>query len=208
MVKNRSKHSNTNKVVRYASIMPRFCGYFIDHIILGVLMGIIVGAYGMFSGNDLMIEDSVLILVIVSLVYYSLFVSSRWQATPGMRMIGLSVSTEDHHKLNLLLSAVRYILYLVNLSIVSLIVLFCGKMLITNILINNTQSEEILEFGKNGDLQADIIEMTTQIDMQTLFIIFTVGLLAKAFLMALPMMLTKKKQMLYDYVGKIVVTNK
>lgn len=203
---NKAKNINNSLVgIRYTTIFPRFSSYFIDQIIIGMVIGLLAAGYGWLSGKDSVFEENLYAYFIISMLYYSLFISSNWQATPGMRFIGLYVTTTKYQKLDIILALIRYILYIVNLLIAAFIALFIGKLIMAIILCDNESAIDLAIFGPNGKMQANLLEMTTQISSQTVTLILGIVLLLKMILIALPMFYTKRKQTLYDYIANIAV---
>ncbi|MEQ9115626.1 MAG: RDD family protein [Rickettsiales bacterium] len=191
--------------VRYAHIFPRFSSYFIDQILIGVIIGLFAGAFSFLSGRDSVFEENFYAYFVISLLYYSLFISGRWQATPGMRMIGLYVANEKKEKLDILTAIIRYVLYVANVLIATFISLFVAKVSMAITMCDNNISLVTEVFGKNGKLAGTMVDMTNQIDPRTISIILGISIVVKLLLIATPMFYTKHRQTLYDIFTKSVV---
>lgn len=76
----------------YASRPERFFAYLIDTLILLVPGSLVVSLLG---GEDVAVVG----VFLVSLVYYTYFTASRWQATPGKRVLNLYVTRTDDRAL-------------------------------------------------------------------------------------------------------------
>lgn len=200
-----SKEKKSHPAIRYATIFPRFSSYFIDQVFIGVIIGLFAGAFSFLSGRDSVFEENFYAYFTISLLYYSLFITSKWQATPGMRMIGLYVTNEKKEKLDILMAIIRYVLYLSNLLIAGFIALFMAKVAIAVALCRNEQTSALEIFGKGGKFEGAFIDMTSNITSREAAIILGFSIILKLLIIAVPMFYTKHKQTLYDYLAKIVV---
>lgn len=70
----------------YAGFWIRFVAAFIDGILCLVINMPIVFLFGPDSGISNLLSG------VAGLLYYTLFVSSEWQATPGKRALGLAIT--------------------------------------------------------------------------------------------------------------------
>ena len=76
----------------YAGRAERFFAYLIDALIL-LVPGTLVVA--LLDSADVAVVG----VFLVSLSYYTYFTASRWQATPGKRMLSIYVARVDHQPL-------------------------------------------------------------------------------------------------------------
>lgn len=192
-----SKHKTP--VIRYAGIFSRFSSYFIDQIIIAVMVGILGGIYSWVLSNDTEFAAHLPIYLLVAFLYYILFTSGNWQATPGMRMVGLYVVDKNYKKLDIISAIVRFILYMINLVLVAFIALFIGKLLSVMMSGGSASVTDVLVFNQSGKLQGELVEMKASVSSGAMSFIIAVVVFIKAFLIALPMFLTAKRQTLYDY---------
>ncbi len=95
------KHTLPN----YANRPERFFAYLIDTIILLAPGSLIVALL-----NEARI--AVIGVFLVSLGYYTYFTASRWQATPGKRMLNLYVARTDHRPLSLRDAVERFLAFI------------------------------------------------------------------------------------------------
>lgn len=112
--------------VRYAGFWIRLLAYFIDAIIINIVVAIISFAAGALigvAGNSLHDSEKVatiaggvgaIIGLICVFVYYVVFCSGRWQATPGKRMLGIHLITVGGEKVGGWLALGRYLAYIIS----------------------------------------------------------------------------------------------
>jgi uncharacterized RDD family membrane protein YckC len=113
--------------VKYAGFWIRLGAYLIDFVILNILAGVaglIIGVVIVLSGNlDADIGSGgdpitralpALIGLGVVLLYYILFPSGAWQATPGKRICGIHIIRADGGRVSGLLGLGRYLAYIVS----------------------------------------------------------------------------------------------
>jgi uncharacterized RDD family membrane protein YckC len=112
--------------VRYAGFWIRFLAYFIDAIIINIVVAIISFAAGALiglAGNGLHDSEKVasiaggvgaIIGLICVFAYYVVFCSGRWQATPGKRMLGIHLITVGGEKVGGWLALGRYLAYIIS----------------------------------------------------------------------------------------------
>ncbi len=140
--------SNTNhfvESVRYAGTMRRIFAAFLDFLFISAIAGIIalpIGAcifYGVFGANftatiigGILAVIAYLFASILPVVYYAIFESSGWQATPAKRLLGLQVCTVDGQRFTFwgavaryLLQGIFYVVLLLIVTVVLKVVLFC-----------------------------------------------------------------------------------
>ena len=94
---------NTQKLV-YAGRLERLLANFIDSIILAIPTAIIASFIG---GSPLII----IILFLSELLYYTAFEGSRWQATPGKRLMNIYVLRLNGKPLGQIEALERFIAY-------------------------------------------------------------------------------------------------
>ena len=96
--------------MRYGGFWLRVIAYIIDIIPLGVILVVLT----LLLGGDLMSEDEDpfglvdLANLIVGLVYFIGFESSKYQATPGKMALGLIVADSDGRRISPARAAGRY----------------------------------------------------------------------------------------------------
>ncbi len=114
------------KSVEYAGFWRRFVAYVVDRVIIGVPFSIIILAFMVPSiislcSNSLSPEDFPLtivtfilgwlwliaLVVIVHVLYFALFESSRLQATPGKLLIGIVVTDLQGQRVSFLRALAR-----------------------------------------------------------------------------------------------------
>jgi uncharacterized RDD family membrane protein YckC len=109
----------------YAGFWYRFLAWLIDIVILGVVQGtlgmivLMVSAVFAFRGGDFSAASFafffgaygvvVLASIVVSLLYFALSESSRWQGTLGKLAMGLKVTDADGHRLSFPHALMRYV---------------------------------------------------------------------------------------------------
>jgi uncharacterized RDD family membrane protein YckC len=90
---------------KYGGFWRRFAAFLIDGIILYLslfMVGFVLGiALAIGNGNgDAVGSVAWLLGVIGSWLYYALFESSAWQATPGKKALDLKVTTEQGERIS------------------------------------------------------------------------------------------------------------
>jgi uncharacterized RDD family membrane protein YckC len=125
----------------YAGFWIRFFAYLLDviilYVILLVIMVVVALAMGLaFHGSASGIEAqrtaagviSVVTMILgttISIAYFVLFLSGKWQATPGKRLLGIHVIAVNGEKIGGWLAFRRWLTY-----IVSALPLYVGFMVI------------------------------------------------------------------------------
>ncbi len=193
--------------IRYAKAIHRISSFFLDQIIIGVLIGILAGLYGFLSSDHSVFEENYLAYFIISILYYGLCLSSKWQATPGMRAIGIYIATEDFQKLHITQTMIRYILFCLNIIIVGFISIFFGKVLIEIFNCNNYYELDLDAFLNNNEM-IDIREKIALLSQKSMTYLLGSIFIFKLLLLYAPIFFTTKKQALYDYIGSYVVIKK
>ena len=89
----------------YAGRLERLLAYLIDTIIL-----VVPAMYfaSLLHGDPIVTP----LCFIASLAYYSYFTASRWQATPGKRLLGIYIIRTDNRMLNLRDGAERFLAFI------------------------------------------------------------------------------------------------
>jgi uncharacterized RDD family membrane protein YckC len=114
----------------YAGFWYRFLAWLIDIIILGVVLGalgaviMVVSAIFALRGSDFPASSLALIFgaygvvivtnIVLSLLYFAVSESSRWQATIGKLALGLKVTDANGKRLSFLHALARYIAHIVS----------------------------------------------------------------------------------------------
>jgi uncharacterized RDD family membrane protein YckC len=104
----------------FASLRLRFLAFLLDYLVISaylvllVVMGVLIrsspfsDAFGALFANPLSAEATAFVLLVVPVIlYFALFESSMWQASPGKRKMGLQVTNEHGAPLTLPWSLVR-----------------------------------------------------------------------------------------------------
>jgi uncharacterized RDD family membrane protein YckC len=112
------------RVIPFAGFWIRLAAYIIDFAIIQVTvgiasftLGIVIGVVGVASKMDQQGVQSFagilggLVGVVLTLLYYSRFPASRWQATPGKRLLNLYIIRTDGKRVGAWLALGRYFAY-------------------------------------------------------------------------------------------------
>jgi uncharacterized RDD family membrane protein YckC len=107
--------------VVYAGFWLRLFAYVIDSLLLGVTAGVVILGPLMASGaipsdNPWMIYTNTsrqflalrLLILMVQWVYFALFESSPWQASPGKKVLGLMVTDVEGKRISFARATARY----------------------------------------------------------------------------------------------------
>jgi uncharacterized RDD family membrane protein YckC len=105
---------------RYASFWLRFVAYIIDSFIIYIIVipisfiiGFLIGIISLTIGGDptfitLVSETTGSAIGIITFIsYYAMFEQSRWQATPGKRLIGIKVVAENDERISIKRALIR-----------------------------------------------------------------------------------------------------
>jgi uncharacterized RDD family membrane protein YckC len=90
----------------YAGAAERLFAYLIDSMILIVPTAIIASILGGQSA-------ALIVSFLCSLAYFTYFISSPWQATPGNRLLSIYVARTDYHTLTPRDAVERFLAYLI-----------------------------------------------------------------------------------------------
>lgn len=123
----------------YVGFWLRLAAYFVDYIIvnlatlpLSLVVGVVLGAVMKGQGQDTDTISTVSAVVggvlglVVTLLYHAGFLASRWQATPGKRLLGMHVVRTDGQRIGWLLGLGRYLSYILSSLILGIGFLMIG----------------------------------------------------------------------------------
>lgn len=104
----------------YAGRLERFAAFLIDKFILLVptmlLAGLFVPEAATESDDTVLLPSELGLLVVIELLctlaYFTWFVGSRWQASPGQRIMGMHVVHADGSPLDLRDAAARFLAFI------------------------------------------------------------------------------------------------
>ncbi len=111
------------KSIAYAGFWFRAVAYFLDTATLGFVLGGIVlrpillknhvgpsvqDAWKFYSGDSPQATALLLLIQLVSWLYFAAFESSPWQATPGKKVLGLLVTDLEGRRLSFIRASGRY----------------------------------------------------------------------------------------------------
>lgn len=113
---------------QFAGFWIRFGAYLIDSIIIGVVMGVLFAiVIGMVAGmmNSASSDDQgtaiglatvffYLVEFVVIGTYFTAFTASKWQATPGKRLVGIYVVRADGQRVGAGLAFGRWLSYFIS----------------------------------------------------------------------------------------------
>lgn len=97
----------------YAGRLERFIANLIDTAILVVLAGMAATFFISTdtSGKAVMAPVSLLVIFLLNAAYYTAFISSSWQASPGQRIMNMYVRKVDGRKLTQRDALERFLAY-------------------------------------------------------------------------------------------------
>lgn len=127
-----------DKPIKYGGFWIRFVAYFIDGVInniIGIIIGFILGltaGFGMAATDTvadpanmaLLRLSSFFLSLIATWLYFALFHSSKYQATPGKMLFGLIVTDSNYQRISFWHATGRFFA-----TILSTITLFIGFMI-------------------------------------------------------------------------------
>jgi uncharacterized RDD family membrane protein YckC len=111
------------KSIVYAGFWFRAAAYFLDTSTLGFVLGGIVlrpillknhvgpsfqDAWKFYTGDSPQATALLLLIQLASWLYFAAFESSRWQATPGKKVLGLRVTDLEGRRLSFIRASGRY----------------------------------------------------------------------------------------------------
>jgi uncharacterized RDD family membrane protein YckC len=111
------------KSIVYAGFWFRAAAYFLDTSTLGFVLGGIVlrpillknhvgpsfqDAWKFYTGDSPQATALLLLIQLASWLYFAAFESSRWQATPGKKVLGLRVTDLEGKRLSFIRASGRY----------------------------------------------------------------------------------------------------
>ncbi|MBP9773477.1 MAG: RDD family protein [Candidatus Peribacteraceae bacterium] len=95
----------------YASFLLRLAANIVDRVFISFIFGII--AKGILWQYPRALDEHVflffLLLLVISVLYFSVFESSKWQATPGKKIYHLKVGDIHGHRISFGRALGRYI---------------------------------------------------------------------------------------------------
>lgn len=89
----------------YAGFWRRVGAYFIDSLVVGIPLAIIFSAAG-YKDND---AGPGLISALIGFLYFTLFESSKHQATPGKMALGIIVTDLNGHRISYQKAVIRWL---------------------------------------------------------------------------------------------------
>ncbi|HEV3482485.1 MAG TPA: RDD family protein [Candidatus Acidoferrales bacterium] len=111
------------KSIVYAGFWFRAAAYFLDTSTLGFVLGVTVlgpilrnnhvgssfqDAWKFYTGDSPQATALLLLVQLASWLYFATFESSRWQATPGKKVLGLLVTDLEGKRLSFIRASGRY----------------------------------------------------------------------------------------------------
>ncbi len=121
--KNPAGNIPARKSIVYAGFWFRAAAYFLDTSTLGFVLGGIVlrpillknhvgpsfqDAWKFYTGDSPQATALLLLIQLASWLYFAAFESSRWQATPGKKVLGLRVTDLEGRRLSFIRASGRY----------------------------------------------------------------------------------------------------
>ncbi len=121
--KNPAGNIPARKLIVYAGFWFRAAAYFLDTSTLGFVLGGIVlrpillknhvgpsvqDAWKFYTGDSPQATALLLLIQLVSWLYFAAFESSPWQATPGKKVLGLRVTNLEGKRLSFIRASGRY----------------------------------------------------------------------------------------------------
>ncbi len=111
------KKNPASQKYEHAGFLIRLVAYILDSIIIGLgslFLGLCIGlVYGVYQGLGLtppLVEFWLGVLdILIPLLYFSLFHSSMWQATPGKRLVGIMVTDMNYKRITPERAVVRWL---------------------------------------------------------------------------------------------------
>jgi uncharacterized RDD family membrane protein YckC len=117
----------------YAGRGERFLAYLLDALFILIPTRLVAGLFITTDANGEMTVDAIFypIMFLINLVYYAAFTASRWQATPGKRLVGIRVVRVDGARLDALDATERFLAFTLPFTplYVSILSPAIGKML-------------------------------------------------------------------------------
>lgn len=107
-----------NKEIKYAGFWLRFFAGALDLFLIALGMGLTVTLFAVVSLGHFWLLPSFIVFMCLSFagvfffigpwLYFALFYSSRWQATPGMRALNIKICDYNYQRIGFLRSTGRY----------------------------------------------------------------------------------------------------
>jgi uncharacterized RDD family membrane protein YckC len=95
----------------YAGFTKRLLAFIIDRVLIWMILYIVLGyarGFKLYSVSSLFSIQTIFIDLLI-MVYFVVFETSSWQATPGKHFLNMRVVTEGYHTLSAENAAWRYI---------------------------------------------------------------------------------------------------
>ena len=89
----------------YAGFWRRLLAYAIDAILLGAIT---TPLFMLLLSRGVGEQAANLLTIVISWMYFAVFESSDWQATPGKKLLGLVVTDEQGQKISVIRATKRY----------------------------------------------------------------------------------------------------
>lgn len=125
--KNMKKLVAQKQSFEISSRRRRFGAFLIDKLCLAAILTIVGGLLSFSTNNTLTLG----VASLVSISYFSLFLTSSWWATPGQRLLGIYVCAADSLKqISLLAAVVRFLIFkaLVMVSLIIALIFSFGSL--------------------------------------------------------------------------------
>lgn len=102
-------------IPNYAGRAERFFAYLIDVLIVMVPVALLAKSFlSKNDAGDLIVEPAAYaVTFLINLSYHTYFVASRWQATPGMRLLSMYVARTDTRPLQLRDAVERFLAFFI-----------------------------------------------------------------------------------------------
>jgi uncharacterized RDD family membrane protein YckC len=188
-----------------APIYSRVCAFFIDLVIIGIIVGLFAMVLDLFIKYENAFIESSLLYFIITMSYYILF--SAWQATPGMKLVKIKFIQHDQEDQLIELNnfILRFFLFLIYFSAAIFISLEMGYLFLKELAFK--------ELGISSNIYINYVENFVIMMSPNLTIVksknlsgaMLVSIICFCGLLYLPTIFIRKKQTLYDLLSKIFV---
>ena len=97
----------------YAGRLERFLAYLLDALLIVIPVRLSVTMFLQVDPAGQSTVDPVFfpVMFLINLAYYAYFTASRWQATPGKRLLGIYVIRTDNQRLTALDATERFLAF-------------------------------------------------------------------------------------------------
>ena len=121
--RNEKVAGNIRKMIVYAGFWFRAAAYLLDTVTVSFVLGATVlgpilrnnhvgpsvqDAWKFYTGDSPQVRALLLLIQLVSWLYFAAFESSPWQATPGKKVLGLRVTDLEGKRLSFIRASGRY----------------------------------------------------------------------------------------------------